>query len=135
MRVQRGDGVRCGFISRGVVVYGILCRFGTWGGLGYLWLGTKDGGEDKREPGKVSCLGRSCCWLLNKFETRFLHTCMSITNGYLQALEDKRESAATVGFRPEGCQVLEKAGWWFGEVSLKFGKWRWKWCWMHALIN
>jgi hypothetical protein len=57
MEVQREAGVRCGFISIGVVVYGILCRFGMWGGLGYLWLGIKDGGEDKREPGKVSCLG------------------------------------------------------------------------------
>jgi hypothetical protein len=41
MGVQREAGVRCGFISRGVVVYGILCRFGMWGGLGYLGWATR----------------------------------------------------------------------------------------------
>jgi hypothetical protein len=47
-----------GLINRGVVVYGVPCRFGMWGGLGYLWLGNMDGGEDKRGSGEVPCLRR-----------------------------------------------------------------------------
>jgi hypothetical protein len=40
---------------------------------------------------------------------------------FFQALKDKGEGRCYSEFRPEGVEVLEKAEWWFGEVSSEFG--------------
>jgi hypothetical protein len=101
MGVQRGARECCGLNNREVVEYVGLEHVGA---SEVSWLVEEDGGEDERESRGVPCLGRSCCWFLNKFETRFLHICMSVSNGYLQALEDKEERACYSTFHPEGCQ-------------------------------
>jgi hypothetical protein len=74
----------------------------------------------RESPEGVPCSGRAVAARFRQVKARFEYACMFLSNNYLQALEDKREGAATVDFDQRVSRCWRDPQRWFGEVSTNF---------------